>query len=300
MEIFKNLFSANKKKRQYIGTWEVNLANKEVLEGLLATLVVSEESAKTLFHYTQLDYNEAGLLENASIYVEGKLETNININKGLGLEQAKGILMYRDVPLHNIYQFAAQPNGLHQFGGEVPKELTMPNDYFVAPILYLGYINSQDPIFSWLRHPLHIVCPLHMNFDAIYMDYSNPLAPRFLNYNELDPEDCPFDGFTADSDIVYHPIRFNLEPYSDYGTSLGRAGAPKWTQRPATPRCPKSGKFMRFVFQSHFTGVNAMRNNVIPESEDYRQYYDELFIDGYLYLFFEPETNVACYIAQYG
>jgi hypothetical protein len=296
MDIFKNLFSANKKKRQYIGTWEVDLANKEVLEGLLETLVITKECAQNQFCYTLLEYDENDLLENASTYADGKLDTN----KRMGLEHARGLLQYRDAPVHRVYQFAEKENGFHQFGGEVPKELTMPNDYFIAPTLYLGYINSQDPIFSWLKHPLHIVCPLHMNFDAIYMDYSNPLAPKFLNYSELDPEDCPFDGFTADSEIVYHPVRFNLEPYRDYGTSLGRAGAPQWTQRPATPRCPKSGRFMRFVFQSHFTGVNAMRNNVIPESKDYRQYYDELVIDGYLYLFFEPETNVACYIAQYG
>ncbi len=299
MDFLKKLFSDPSQKEHYIATWEVNLSDLEQLEGLLQTLVVSKSTAQALPNYTQLKYDNTGQLSTAAIYSEGKLETNANINKRLELDKEKSTIMYREVPIHNIYQFEEDSRGLHQLGGDMPTNFILPNNKLAAPTLYFGYINNQDAIFNWLPFTIHLVCPIHLDFMAVYMDYSNPLAPIIINSDILETVGTAYDDFTPDSKIVYNSIKFSAHQTTQHPHGLGGSGIPSWIQGPELPRCPKTNRLMRFVCQLE-GGVNAKYNNVIASEDYYAQYYDELNFwgDGILYLFFEPSSKTACYIIQ--
>ena len=56
---------------------------------------------------------------------------------------------------------------------------------------------------------------------------------------------------------------------------------------------------MKFLCQ-FIGGVRTKRTNVEPKKEFYRRYYEKLDFwgGGYLYVFFEPTSKVACYFIQ--
>jgi hypothetical protein len=103
-----------------------------------------------------------------------------------------------------------------------------------------------------------------------------------------------------ETEIIFNAVRFNAKEIDCYGYGLGAAGVPKWIQHPDIPRCPNTNKTMKFLCQLQGKGVTANRTNVTPKDEYYRSYYEELNFwgDGDLFVFFEPESKIACYFIQ--
>jgi hypothetical protein len=246
-------------------------------------------------------YDDKGLLSDAKIYSEGKVETNEDLNNNLQLDKAIGILKYQDLPIHKMYDFIQDDNGVHQIGGEFPSGFAVPENKFVVPFQYLGYISNQDKTFDWLPFKLHMICPIFLNFESLFLDYSDPSSPTILNQKQVEKADTSFDDdLNAETEIVYNELRFNTKDIGNYAFGIGQTGVPRWLQHHDIPRCPKTSRTMRFLCQLQGNGVTAQRTNVTPKDEYYRHYYEELNFwgDGDLFVFFEPTSKIACYFIQ--
>lgn len=197
---------------------------------------------------------------------------------------------------NRILQVKEDKLGLHQLGGEIPRHFKMPENNCVVPFQYLGYISNEDKNFNWLPFDVHLVCPIFLNFEFVYMDYSDPLHPVIINREEVEEADTSYeDDLNRDTEIVYNPMKFSYEEAIDF-SQIGNAGLPSTLQFLALPVCPESGEPMRFLCDFH-GGVSANRSNVIPHKESYRHYYEKLNFwgDGDLFVFFQPNTKTACY-----
>lgn len=85
---------------------------------------------------------------------------------------------------------------------------------------------------------------------------------------------------------------------------IGHTAVPNWIQYPDIPTCPKSNKTMKLLCQLTYDGVDDIKTkltNVKPEDEWYKQYFENMNFwgDGDLYIFFEPESKVMCFIIQH-
>jgi hypothetical protein len=82
---------------------------------------------------------------------------------------------------------------------------------------------------------------------------------------------------------------------------MAHSGIPEWIQYPYFPRCPKTNKILRFVCQlKSFGGVMVEETNAVFKDKHYKSYFNKLnfWSDGDLFVFFEPESKVACYFIQ--
>jgi hypothetical protein len=101
--------------------------------------------------------------------------------------------------------------GLHQLGGEMPNDFLQPENNCIVPFQYLGFINNQDEKFSWLPFAIHVTCPIYLNFDYVFLDYSNPNNPVIINREEI--ENCG-TSYKQDSnqstEIVFNEMKFSF------------------------------------------------------------------------------------------
>ncbi len=102
-----------------------------------------------------------------------------------------------------------------------------------------------------------------------------------------------------DSVIVFEALKGDfiedLSYYDETGNGTAWTGMPSFFQTPHIPKCPKSGKTMRFLCQL-VGGPKIARANVVAKEEFYQKDYDKLnfWSDGHLYIFIEPESKVLC------
>ncbi|MEI9911028.1 MAG: hypothetical protein WDO71_15940 [Bacteroidota bacterium] len=200
-----------------------------------------------------------------------------------------------------LFEFIPGAAGIHQLGGEVPEEFILPAHNLVTSFQYIGFIDNRDNAFSWLPFKVHLICPIYLNFEKVFLDYSNPFSPVLMNADELSDADSSFDELSGDSIIVYDSVKFYTVRSSVYGNGIGHTGVPGWYQAPGIPRCPKTNRIMKFLCQlNRQANVPAKYHNVIPEESYHLQYFEEMnfWMDGDLYIFFEPESKTCCYIIQ--
>lgn len=268
----------------------------------LLTQAVDEETAINLPAYIHLTYDENGLLSDANIYyTDDEEEVSEHLIEYLNAKNAIGKMKYRNWPIHTSYSLVRDKKGIHQIGGELPTDLLIPKNNLIVPFQYLGFIDNKDEAFNWLPFKLHLICPIFLNFEFLFLDYTNPLNPTIINQAEFEQSDTSYEkDLNKETEIVYEVVRFSTEATNDYGFGVGNAGIPKWIQHPDIPLCPKTNNAMRFLCQSDGDGIKAKRTNVVPHDEFYRNYYEKLNFwgDGELFVFFEPTSKVACYFIQ--
>jgi hypothetical protein len=293
------------KKEHFLAGWELALDASKQCQAFLLTQAVDEETAMNLPDYIHLTYDDNDLLEDAKIYSEGELETNENLIKFLQAENAIGKLKYHNLQIHTSYDLIADKNGLHQIGGEFPANFIVPKSNLVVPFQYIGLIDNKDAAFRWLPFNLHLICPIYLNFDFLFLDYTNPLEPLIINKEKVEEYKSSYENdLDSQSEIVFNEVRFSTQRTFDYGFGVGNAGVAKWIQHPDIPRCPKTNAVMKFLcqFGSGFgdDGVMTKRSNILPKDEYYKKYYEKLNFwgDGELFVFFEPTSKVACYFIQ--
>jgi hypothetical protein len=208
---------------------------------------------------------------------------------------------YPEIKVNKIQRFIVNPNGLHQLCGELPDDFRFPDNDAVVPFQYLGFINNADSNFAWLPFKVHLTFPIYLNVGEVFMDYSNPLKPEIINIDDVNKEHSSYEqDLNKNSVIVFEAVKGDfiedLSFYDASGNGTGWTGIPSFFQTPLIPKCPKSGKTMRFLCQL-VGGPKIARTNVKAMEEYYQQYYDKLnfWSDGQLYVFIEPETKVLCY-----
>lgn len=291
--MFKNLFNKqnSKTKSVFLAGWEVHLNGDQQCENFIATQITNKATVETLYSGIELVFENDKLIR-AYDYEEGSRKVRELKADEIGLE-------YKEFEENRILQLVEDENGIHQLGGEIPNDFQLPENNCVVPFQYLGFIDNRDKNFSWLPFKVHLICPIYLNIDNIFLDYSNPNNPKIINRDEVEKADTSYDDdLNQTSEIVFNEMKFSFVEEEEF-SGTGHSGLPNWIQYPDIPMCPKSGKRMKFLCQLN-GGVTAKRTNVEPKDEWYRHYYEELNFwgDGDLFVFFEPSSKVACYFIQ--
>lgn len=202
------------------------------------------------------------------------------------------------------YLFIPANDGINYLGGDIPQEFTIPENNCPGSFQYLGFLNKNDPAFDWLPSDIHLICPVYMNMEEVWLDYSDPLKPAIVNLDEINDLDTEYDDLKSDSVIIYEKVNFDSHPNTpSLRGSIGLAGVPSWIQHDEIPVSPRTNKPMRFLCQLEYTfepEIKVRYTNVEPEDEWFKSYFSTMNFwgDGDLYVFFEPETNIACYFIQ--
>ena len=275
----------------YLLGWEVLLNGDEDCENFISTQITNKKT---------FEFASVGL---ELVFKDGKLTLVNEYNDGIRVERALKKeeigLQFCDYKENKILNLRETINGPHQLGGEMPVDFHLPDNNCVVPFQYLGFIDNQDMNFNWLPFKLHLACPIYLNIGNVFMDYTNPLKPSIINREEVEQADTSYDeDLNPNSEIVFNEMTFSFIDDVEFSVT-GHSGIPNWIQYPNIPKCPKSGKRMKFLCQLN-GGVTAKRTNVLPKDEWYRHYYEELNFwgDGDLFVFFEPTSKVACYFIQ--
>ena len=202
------------------------------------------------------------------------------------------------------YALIRDLNGTSYLGGDIPEEFKIPENNCPGSFQYLGFLSKEDKGFSLLQHSLHLICPIYMNIDKVWLDYSNPLSPTIINLDEINTIDTAYDDLTDDSIIIYEKVNFVTTAIgASSNHRLGISGKPNWIQDEDIPKCPKTNEKMKFLCQIEYQysdDIKTKYTNVSPEDEWYKQYFETMnfWSDGDLYIFFAPESNIACYFIQ--
>jgi len=214
------------------------------------------------------------------------------------LKESELGLQYVSYPLNPILKEFYVHDGKHQLGGEMPDSVEFPENDCAVGFQYLGYISIDDENFGWLPSTIHLMCPIFLGIDKVFLDYSDPNKPVLINREEVESINTAFSDLNKESKIVYNSRKFDLIPFDSFGHTLN-SGIPNWMQYPTYPKCPKSGKRMKFLCQI-FEGVSTKSSNIEPVKESYRRYYEKLNFwgDGDLYVFIQPEEKTVCYFIQ--
>lgn len=196
------------------------------------------------------------------------------------------------------------PSGKSYLGGEIPDGFNIPENECPGSFQYLGYLNNQDRGFRFLKSGLHLTCPIYMNIGEVWLDYSDSMKPKIMNLEEINSLDTAYYDLNKSSTIIYEKIPFITTPIKKHSHyRLGLTNKPKWIQEKVNLICHKNNKKMKFLCQLEWLyedPIKTMRNNIKPEDEHYKQYFDEMNFwgSGDLYVFFEPESKTACYFIQ--
>ncbi len=291
------LFSACQSQHQqsiYLGGWEVTLNGDKECQKFIQTQAVDKKTASNLWSSIELIFEDNKLVE-AYDYEEGYKTTRPLKRKEKGMK-------YQDVVPHQMFEIDEAEQSDSYLGDECPTDFTLPKLDFIAPFQYLGFLSNKDEAFRWLPFDLHLAAPIYLNFQYVMLDYSDPNKPVVLNLKELEEAGNSYeDELKVDSEIVFEKMNISTQKVNDYGAGIGHTGIPSWIQYPDIPTCPKSKKTMKFLMQlTSNIGIKTKRSNVSSESDWMLQYFDHLnfWSDGDLYIFFEPESKVICYIIQ--
>ena len=200
------------------------------------------------------------------------------------------------------FELVRDENGKHQIGGKVPEEFKIPENEFIANFQYLGYIDSLDPLFSWLPFKVNLIHPIYTDEYFVYLDYSNPDSPTIIKPLDTASSTSAFDEIDKNSIIIFESIKVSAEEKSeiDEFKSIGLCGEPEWLQGAENPICPKSGNAMRFLCQlGSFGDIKATFSNVEP-TDGMEEYFENLnfWCDGNIYIYIEPTSKTVCYTMQ--
>lgn len=292
MGILSSCNAQENEKRIYLAGWEAEFNGDEDCQKFIETQVIDKKTALTVWSSIELVF-ENNKLVKAYDHEEGqKTERKLNESE-IGLE-------YTAIKPHQIYEFNRVRDSQSYLGGEAPPEFTTPTFTFNAPFQYLGKFSKSDEAFAWLPFDIHLVAPIYLNFDKLYIDYSDPMNPKVIDEKKLSETDNSYDDLQPDSEIVYEKVYIKGQKSNDYNNSVGHTGVPSWIQYPDIPTCPKSQKTMRFLGQITSDVINTKRTSVQPENEWYRRDFEGMNFwgDGDLYMFFEPESKVICFLIQ--
>ena len=289
-----SLFKWNRKV-QYFNGMEYVFDGSEECEHFCSLTRISKKTSETVLAYTRLTFSREDILIKKEQFFEGELQDD-------SLEEEEKSFDMNSYPIRQIGRVIPDPDGMHYSGGK-------PEDGFCIPqldsslMVYIGMIRCKDPNFAWIGHDLHLISPIFMDLgEPMFVDYSDHLKPVVMNRDEVEIAFYnPLEEITGNSQVEFAKANFRVD-FGENGDHIGvdgLAGVPNWDQEVLLPRCPKTGKLMRFVLQS--LGFSKSRRiHASPEVQERYSYDKELeFSDGYLYVFYHPESGVACYYAQY-
>mgnify|MGYP001626680375 FL=1 len=100
-----------------------------------------------------------------------------------------------------------------------------------------------------LPFDINLICPIFLDIDKVWVDYSNPNQPLVINKEEIDTTSTAYKSLKKDSFIKYNTTHFRMDYTEEFPYVFGHAGIPEWIQYPDIPRCPKTKETMKFLCQ---------------------------------------------------
>jgi len=281
-------------KTIFLSGWEVVFNGDEDCQKFLSTQVVNEVTAMKESSAIELIFQNNKLVKTFE-YEEGEKQLR-------ALDPVEVGFPYQQLIPHTIYDIVRAEEGVSYLGGDAPDFFKIPTYDFVLPFQYLGMFSPKDPAFNWLPFDLHLAAPIYSNFQFFFMDYSNPLEPKPHHQMDLSKMNNAYEEeLKADSKIIFKKSFIKTEIVDSSIDSYAFAGVPNWIQYPDITSCPKSGKTMRFLCQiTSDTGIETKFTNVKSESKFIQDYFHRLNFwgDGDIFIFFEPESKMVCYLIQ--
>lgn len=203
-------------------------------------------------------------------------------------------------------EFYKNEDGSHKLGGTFPKNFIIPKNDFLGGFQYVGFISKSDKYFDWIPFDIHLICPIYLDIENVFLDYSNPIAPKLIEPKNTSEIKSAFDEIKKDSIIQFKETKLSLREFEGITEEnefdvLGIAGKPNFLQQNEIPTCPKSDKKMKFLCQFlTFGDIETEFTNIKCEDEYYQKYFNYMnfWCDGSLYVFIEPESKVLCYYIQ--
>lgn len=288
----------NKRKSIYIAETLIRFNGEKYYEDIIETQITDKETLIGLGRGIELVFENEKPLKAYQYFEEMKGLTVYSRVKERQLQSDEIEYKFPAFKINYILKFQENPNGFHQLGGNFSNEFKCPINNCCVPFQYLGFINNEDVKFKWLPFKLHLTCPIYLNFEEIFLDYSDNSFPVILNLEDVEGYETSFNEVNKDSMINFEELGFNFKKSVEYSGNID-SGIPNWMQGQYIPTCPKSGRKMKFLCQLN-NGSKMKSSNIIPESDWNKNYFDKLnFCGGDLYVFFEPISKVACYFTQY-
>lgn len=201
--------------------------------------------------------------------------------------------------LFRKYYLIKSLDGIHQIGGRKPDKFNFPENDFLGNFQYLGFLSKLDPWFGWLPFNLHLICPIYLNIDRIFLDYSNPFSPTLISPKNTAEISSEYDELTTDSYIAFQATKVcvSLPNKTDQLNAIGMVKKLNHMNFTKAPYCPISNRKMRFVVQlTTFGEIPAENKNFQSPYPDF----DHLCFwgDGSLFVYMEPETKTVCYFIK--
>jgi len=289
-----NLF--NKKKTQYFIDG-IEFDGSEDCIYFCELTRMNKECAKSALAFNKLTFDKNNKLVKKERFWEGKLD------EIMPLTDKEKDFKFIDFSIKKSGHLMTDSKGINHFGGEIPNDFTVPK-LEGTTVSYLGMINKEDNTFDWLDFDLHLICPTFLDFSTpINIDYSNPKKPVFIDKEKI--EDNDFCDKKAMKDIepyaLYTKQNFSFNETNKRNviekSTEGYYGIPDWDHEPFLPYCVKTGKNMKFILNTVW--INSKLISEIPESINQGEESDLFFSDGNLHIFFQPESKVLTYFAQY-
>ncbi|MBW1658210.1 hypothetical protein [Flavobacterium quisquiliarum] len=288
----------NKRKSIYIAETQIRFNGEKYYEDIIETQITNKETVIGLGRGIELVFENGKPSKAYQYYEEMKGLTVYSRIKERELQSDETQYKLPVFKINYILKFHENPNGFHQLGGDFSDEFKCPSNNCCIPFQYLGFINNEDDNFKWLPFKIHLTCPLYLNFEEIFLDYSDHTFPVILNLEDVETCETSFNEVKKDSVIIFEEQRFDFKKSVEYSGNID-SGMPNWMQGQYIPTCPKSGRKMKFLCQLH-NGSKMKSSTIVPENDWNKNYFEELnFCGGDLYVFFEPISKVACYFIQY-
>ncbi|MFT5582331.1 MAG: hypothetical protein ACI9G9_001596 [Psychromonas sp.] len=201
------------------------------------------------------------------------------------------------------FEFIFDEEGLHSIGGEMPSRFVVPENHFNADFQYLGCISKKDKNYAWLPFDLHLICPIYVDFDFVFLDYANPNSPSIIYPCNTDEILSPILELHDDSEIIYKAHKMSTSPIKNiteenHGDLIAVGGQTLIANYIEIPTCPKSHQEMMFVCQILSSGkIITDKTNVVCEKPEEQELLSTMNFcgDGSLYVFIEPESKTVCY-----
>lgn len=289
-----SIFKPGSRIKQYFAGWEVLLNGDDNCRAWMQTQCVDKGTAMLAYSAIELTFKNE-VLTKVIVLEEGE-------DMGSPDDAAVGTMRYEPIQPHTVYSFIPNDAGLHQTGGPTPAGFTLPECDCAVPFQYIGLISNQDSAFNWLPFDVHLSCPVCLNMDKVYLDYTDPEKPLVINRAEVESYGYNDSHLNKDSKIEFPATKFSAELATELDGPLGHSGVPTWMQAPQMPRCPKTGNLMKFLCQLKSDSIIKIDSGINIYDEQYIALSAEqlnFWSSGDLYVFFEPTAKTACYIIQH-
>lgn len=295
----------------------LKMFKKDKKESFFSNVIFDMEESEEMHEIlsqSRIDISTAENMEGAMkvIYKNNNAHEMIWIEEGdyLDVENVRyknKPISFRDYPINKYRTLIPQKDGIHQLGGFTPENFKMPQNITSTPNIYLGRLNCEmEESLKWSKlNQAHLVCPIHADFETIYLDYSNPLEPKLLSSENKESISSAYDDLTPNDEIVFKELKVGTTEllidliYEDQ--VLGNIGAPTWIQHELIPKCPKTGKHMKFLIMLETNMVVELEtSNVNINDESMRGYIESFnfWCDGALFIFYEPDSKIMAYFIQ--